>query len=360
MSTAPPRQLHLNMFMLGVGHAGPVWRSSRTDAKRLRDLDFYADQARLAERGLFDALFLSDNPSLLEGARYLIQQPLEPITLLSALAAVTSRIGLVGSASTTFNHPFNLARQFASLDHISRGRAAWNIVTTSSPVAARNFGLDESPDHDWRYVRAAEFMDVATKLWDSWEDGSEAFDRESGDYLDMSHIREIWHEGAEFRVRGPMSIQRPPQGYPVFYQAGTSEAGKDFAARYAEGIFTVPSNIDVARSTFAELKQRAAAYGRGGSVPLLFPSLLPILGSTEAEAKALRDELLELNSVEATIQSINNGTAGIDLSNYALDGPSPDLGDVAAFNGTQSALQTLINLAKAEDLTIRQVIRRYQ
>jgi N-acetyl-S-(2-succino)cysteine monooxygenase len=354
------RMMHLNMFMLGVGHGGPVWRSPRTEPERLRDIDFYIDIARTAERGLFDAIFLSDNPSLLEGARYLIQQPLEPLTWLSALAVATERIGLIGSSSTTFNHPFNVARQFASLDHISRGRAAWNIVTTSSPVAARNFGLDESPNHDWRYVRAAEFVDVATKLWDSWLEGSEVFDRQSGDYLDMSRVREIWHEGPEFRVRGPMSIQRPPQGYPVFYQAGTSESGKDFAAQYAEGIFTVPADIDVARSTWAEMKQRAARYGRPPSTPLLFPSLMPILGSTEVEARQIQQELLELNSIDATIRSINNGTAGIDLSRYDLDGPFPDLGDVSAHNGTQSALETLINLAQSENLTVRQVIRRFQ
>jgi FMN-dependent oxidoreductase (nitrilotriacetate monooxygenase family) len=354
------RQLHLNLFLMAMGHAPGAWRSPRTEPERVRDHTYYSELARTGERGLFDAIFLSDNPSLLEAAKFQPQQPLEPLTLLASMATETDKIGLIGSASTTFNHPFNLARTFASLDHLSAGRAAWNIVTTSSPVAAVNFGLEGSPDHDWRYRRATEFIEACKKLWDSWEGDAEIFDRESGYYLDMDRIHEIDHEGEEFKIRGPMSIQRPPQGYPVFFQAGASEAGKDFAARYAEAMFIAPRDPDSSRELSRELKDRAAAYGRRPSQILAFPILTPILGGTEEEAKAIEQEMLDLTSVENTILQINNMTAGVDLSQFPLDAPFPDLGSIRAFNGTQFAAEQLVSLARREDLTVRGVIEHYR
>jgi N-acetyl-S-(2-succino)cysteine monooxygenase len=354
------RRLHLNLFLLTMGHAPGAWRSPRTEPERVRDHTYYSELARKAERGLFDAVFLSDNPSLLEAAQFQPQQPLEPLTLLASIATETDKIGLIGSASTTFNHPFNLARTFASLDHLSSGRAAWNIVTTSSPVAAVNFGLDGSPDHDWRYRRGTEFVEVCKKLWDSWEGDAEIFDRESGYYLDMERIHEIDHEGEEFKVRGPMSIQRPPQGYPVFFQAGASEAGKDFAARYAEAMFIAPQSPEASRELYREFKDRAAAYGRHPSQILAFPILSPILGGSEEEAKALEQELLELTSIENTILQINNLTAGVDLSQFPLDAPFPDLGEIRAFNGTQFAAEQLVSVARRDNLTVRGVIDHYR
>ena len=241
--TTNDRQLHLNLFLMGVGHHEAAWRHPLTDPARVSDIAHFQDLARKAEEAAFDSVFLADGLEVRSPVQYGLVNHFEPLTLLSAIAAVTTRIGVIGTASTGFSEPFNLARQFASLDHLSHGRAGWNIVTSAGDRAAQNFSRDANQAHAERYARAAEFLEVTQALWDSWEDGALVLDRESGAYADPSKVHEINHSGAYFRVRGPLNVPRSPQGRPLLVQAGSSEDGKAFAARYAEAVFTAQQTL---------------------------------------------------------------------------------------------------------------------
>ncbi|BAI73604.1 hypothetical protein AZL_a00730 (plasmid) [Azospirillum sp. B510] len=232
------RRLSLNLFIYPGGHHEAGWRFPGSAPDRLNDVSYYQELARKAEAAKFDAVFFADGPALPDHVRYAVRFRFEPLTLLTALAAATSRIGLIGTASTTYFEPYNLARLYASLDHISGGRAGWNIVTTSVPTAGANFGLSENPSHADRYARAGEFLEVVTKLWDSWEDDALVVDPVSGLLADDSKIHPIEHIGRHFRVKGALNTPRSPQGRPVYVQAGASDDGRSFAARYAEAIFT--------------------------------------------------------------------------------------------------------------------------
>jgi FMN-dependent oxidoreductase (nitrilotriacetate monooxygenase family) len=225
----PERQLHFNAFLMSCGHHEAAWRLPGSDPFASLDIGHWANLAQIAERGTFDSIFLADGPALWGHARYRPGGALEPTVLLTALAGVTSRIGLIATASTTYNEPYNLARRFASLDHISGGRAGWNIVTTAGRDAALNFGLDDHPAHRERYRRAAEFTDVSIGLWDSWEDGAEIGDKAAGIYADDSRIHPVDYQGEFFRVRGPLNVPRSPQGRPLLVQAGSSPDGREFA-----------------------------------------------------------------------------------------------------------------------------------
>ncbi len=352
------RQFHLNLFLSGAGHHEGAWRYSGADPERLNDLGYYIELARIAERAKFDSLFLADIPYLSDGVRYGGYLPLEPLTFLSALAAATERIGLIGTASTTYMEPYNLARQFASLDHLSGGRSGWNIVTTSIPAASKNFGLDAHPSHADRYARSEEFVEVVSKLWDSWEDGAMVADRASGVFVDIDRVHEIAHEGPNFRVRGPLNISRPPQGRPVLVQAGSSEAGKTFAARHAEAIFTAQHTLEEAQEFYADVKDRAASLGRDRNGVVVLPGVIPIIGDTEANALALQDELLELTRPEAGLEMLKMQLGGIDLSDHPLDEPFPDLGEAKDALGGQQRFAIIVEHARREGLTLRQVLRR--
>ncbi|ADG88273.1 LLM class flavin-dependent oxidoreductase [Thermobispora bispora] len=356
--TTPNRQLHLNLFIYPAGHHEAAWRYPGSAPDRVLDITYYQELSRRAEAAKFDAVFFADGPALPDNIRYASRFRLEPFTWLSGIAVATERIGLIGTASTTYFEPYNLARLFASLDHLSRGRAGWNIVTTGAANAAQNFGLDEHPVHAERYARAHEFVDVVTKLWDSWEDEALVVDPESGVFADTDRIHPIDHAGKLFRVRGPLNIPRSPQGRPVYVQAGSSEDGKALAARYAEAIFTAHQTIDSARSFYADIKRRAKAEGRDPDQVKVLPGLSPFIGSTEAEALRLQREFNELTQPEYGLEQLRR-VLGVDLSGHDLDEPFPRelIPDDPELNAG-SRFQLIVGIIDRERPTIRQLLHR--
>ncbi|MEH0578737.1 MULTISPECIES: LLM class flavin-dependent oxidoreductase [Streptomyces] len=352
------RQLHLNAFLMNTGHHEASWRLPESDPYAHVELDHYVHLARIAERGTFDSLFLADGPQLWGN---LAQRPagaLEPLTLLTALATATRHIGLIATASTSYNSPYNLARKFASLDIISGGRAGWNIVTTAGAEAARNFGLDAEPAHAERYARAAEFLDVSLKLWDSWEDDAIVADKASGVWGDDAKIHPPRHRGTYFSVEGALNVPRSPQGYPLLVQAGSSEDGKAFAARYAEAVFTAQQTLADAQAFYADIKARTAAAGRDPEHLKVLPGIVPVLGSTEAEARAaeqvLEDHLVHRHGV-ANLERLLQLPEG----SLELDGELPaELPSEDAVEGAKSRYTLVVELARRERLTVRQLIGR--
>ncbi|MER6731038.1 LLM class flavin-dependent oxidoreductase [Streptomyces puniciscabiei] len=352
------RSLHLNAFLMNTGHHEASWRLPESDPYAHVDLEHYVRLARIAERGTFDSLFLADGPQLWGN---LAQRPagaLEPLTLLTALATATEHIGLIATASTSYNSPYNLARRFASLDIVSGGRAGWNIVTTAGAEAARNFGLDAEPAHAERYARAAEFVDVALKLWDSWEDDAIVADKAAGVWGDDSKVHPPRHRGTYFSVAGALNVPRSPQGYPLLVQAGSSEDGKAFAARYAEAVFTAQQTLADAQAFYADLKSRTARAGRDPEHIKVLPGIVPVLGATEAEARAA-EQLLEdhivydhgVDRLERLLQ-LPSGT-------LELDAPLPaGLPPESAVEGAKSRYTLVVELARRERLTVRQLIGR--
>lgn len=348
------RKLHLNAFLMGVGHHEAAWRHPRTNPSRLSDIRHYQQLARTAERGRLDSVFLADGLALGDNVRHNALGGLEPLTLLAALAAVTEHVGLIATVSTTYNEPFHVARKFASLDHISGGRAGWNIVTSAGEAEAHNFGV-ERPAHRDRYARATEFLEVVTKLWDSWEDGAILGDRHAGRYADTDRIHTLDHTGPHFRVRGPLNTSRPPQGHPLLVQAGSSEDGKEFAARFAEAVFTAQQTLAEGKEFYTDLKSRLGRYGRRDDELLILPGISPIIGSTEREALRLEKELEELIIPEYGVRQLS-AILGVDLSDHPLDAPLPDLPD--ATEGQQSRSKLVTDLARRERLTLRELINR--
>lgn len=352
------RQLKLNLFVYPGGHHEAAWRHPQSAVGQVLDIGYYQDLARKAEAAKFDAVFFADGPSLADNIRYATRFRLEPFTWLSAIAAVTDRIGLIGTASTTYLEPYNAARLFASLDHLSKGRAGWNIVTTGAPDAAYNFGLDGHPVHAERYARAREFVDVVTKLWDSWEDDALVADVVGGQFADREKIHRIDHEGEYFRVRGPLNTPRSPQGRPVYVQAGSSEDGRSFAASYAEAIFTAHQTIESAQEFYADIKNRARALGRDPADLLVLPGISPYIGSTEAEAKALHDEFTQLTQPAYSIDLLRR-LLGVDLSGHDLDAPFPL--ELIALKGDRvdsSRSQLVVDIVQRERPTTRQLLHR--
>lgn len=352
------RTLHLNAFLMNTGHHEASWRLPESDPHAHVDLAHYVRLARAAERGTFDSLFLADGPHLWGSVAQRPAGALEPLTLLTALATATEHIGLIATASTSYNSPYNLARKFASLDIISGGRAGWNIVTTAGAEAARNFGITEEPAHAERYARAAEFLDVALKLWDSWEDDAIVADKASGVWGDDAKIHPPRHQGPYFSVEGALNVPRSPQGYPLLVQAGSSEDGRAFAARYAEAVFTAQQTIEDARAFYTDLKARTAAAGRDPDHIKVLPGIVPVIGSTEAEARAL-EQLLEDHIVHrhgvANLERLLHLPAGT----LELDRQLPaELPPEDAIEGAKSRYTLVVELARRERLTVRQLIGR--
>src|SRR5471032_3264139 len=256
-----PRPIHLNLFVHGRGHHEAGWRHPGASQHALTDIDYYSSLAKLAEQGLFDSIFLADSLALGDGAQYVASGALEPVTALAALAQVTTHIGLIATSSTTYTEPFNLARQFGSLDHISNGRVGWNIVTSWLATAARNFGGTGQVSHEDRYAQGEEFMTVIKGLWDSWAEDAVIDDRAGGRYARADRIRPINHKGAHYQVAGPLNLPRTPQGRPVLVQAGSSDVGRRFAARHAEAVFTAHMEKKTAQEFYADLKRLVAEEG---------------------------------------------------------------------------------------------------
>ncbi|MFF6995054.1 LLM class flavin-dependent oxidoreductase [Streptomyces sp. NPDC008313] len=359
--TQPPtaqRQLRLNAFLMNTGHHEVSWRLPESDPYASVDLGHYRELARIAERGTFDSLFLADGPVLFSSVGQRPSGALEPITLLTALATATEHIGLIATASTSYNSPYNLARRFASLDHLSGGRAGWNIVTTAGAEAARNFGLDEEPAHASRYERAAEFLDVALKLWDSWEDDLVVADKASGVWGDETKIHPPHHRGTHFRVEGALNVPRSPQGYPLLVQAGSSQDGKRFAARYAEAVFTAQQTLADAQAFYSDLKSRARAAGRDGDHLKILPGIVPVIGSTEAEARrheeVLENHIVYEHGLHRLEHLLHLGPGTLDL-----DAPLPaELLPESAIEGAKSRYTLVVELARRENLTVRELIGR--
>ncbi|RCJ36419.1 monooxygenase [Nostoc punctiforme NIES-2108] len=353
------KQLKLGAFMRPVSIHTGAWRYPGA----LPDANFNFPALKRfiqkLEQGKFDAFFMADHLAVLNMPINALKRShtvtsFEPFTLLSALANVTEHIGLVATASTTYDQPYHIARRFASLDHISGGRAGWNIVTTSNPDAALNFGLEEEVEHDERYVRAREFYDVVTGLWDSFADDAFIRDVESGIYLDPAKIHVLDHKGKYLSVRGPLNIARPVQGWPVIVQAGASEAGRQLAAETAEVVFASAGSLEAGKAFFADIKGRVQAIGRDPDSIKILPGVLVVVGETVAEARAKRLHLDSLVHYDSGIASLNSAL-GYDVSRFDPDGPLPEIPQT---NAGQSSRERVIALAQRENLTIRQLAQR--
>ncbi|EWY38596.1 monooxygenase [Skermanella stibiiresistens SB22] len=352
----------LGAFLYPTGHHAAAWRHPDAQADAGINFKHYAAVAQAAEAAKFDLLFLADSAgargkdwsALARFSTHYVAQ-FEPTTLLGALAAVTERIGLVATASTTYIEPYHLARKFASIDHISGGRAGWNLVTSGNEDEAFNFGYDQHPPHDERYERATEFMDVAKGLWDSWEDDAFLRDKETGVFFDLDKVYTLNHRGRHFGVRGPLNIPRPPQGYPVLVQAGSSDAGRALAAASAEVVFTAQQTLESAQEFYRDVKARTAANGRSPDDIRILPGIFPVVGRTEAEAREKFEELQNLIHPSVGL-SILEHRLGIPLSHLPFDGPLPQ--DIPITNAAVSRQKLLVELAHREGLSIRQLALR--
>src|SRR5437764_13748931 len=352
------RQLHLNLFIHGRGHHEASWRHPASSPLSLTDIRYYQDLAQRAEAALFDSVFLADQLALGEDVAQAARTWLEPITVLAALAVSTSRVGLIATASTTYTEPFNLARQFASIDHISHGRAAWNIVTSWLATAARNFGGAGQVSHEDRYSRGEEFMTVVKALWDSWAEDAVADDRASGVYARADRIRPSNHRGDFYQVAGPLNMPRCPQGRPVLGHARSPDAGRRFAAPHAEAVFTAHMAKATAQEFYADLKRLAAAEGRNPEHVLILPGLSPMVASTEAEAQRLLREVNELTDPEVGRKRLSGRFGGHDFSDLPLDRPlSPeDFPDPGSVQAARSRAEVIINLVRRDRPTLRQLL----
>jgi FMN-dependent oxidoreductase (nitrilotriacetate monooxygenase family) len=350
-----PRQLHLNVNLLHSGVYASAWRLPESDPRACFDVGHYVRVAQIAERGKLDAIFLADTPAITDRIDYRPFQSLEPTIVLAMVAAATSHIGLIATASTTYNEPYNIARRFATLDHGSGGRAGWNAVTTADASASRNFGLPAVLEHKTRYDRAKEFAEVVHALWDSWEDDAFVGDKASARFVDTSKVHAIAHRGTYYSVAGPLNLPRSPQGRPVTVQAGGSNDGRDLAAAQADAVFTLAQTIEEGAAYARDLRARAAAYGRSGEAIVILPGLATVIGSTEAEAKRRQDELWELVPIEYSLARLAN-TLQIDPALLELDKPLPDPLPLPA-NANHTMFQGTVNIARRGNLTVRQLLR---
>lgn len=352
------RELHLNLFIHGRGHHEAAWRHPAASPLALTDIRYCAELAATAERGLFDSVFLADTLAVGDDVAHAPRAWLEPLTVLAALSGATSRIGLIATCSTTYTEPFNLARQFASLDHISNGRIGWNIVTTWLANASGNYGLSQPLSHEQRYEQAEEYMRVVNALWDSWSDDAVLDDRIRGQYAKDGSIRAVNHVGTYYRVTGPLNVPRCPQGRPVFVQAGSSETGRQFAARHAEAVFTAQMEKATSRDFYADLKRLAVAEGRDPDKVLVLPGLSPVIGGTEAEAQRIARELNDLSDPEVGRKRLSGRFGGYDFSHLPLDKPlfPEDFPAPETVQAARSRTEVIIGLVRREKPTLRQLL----
>jgi len=350
------RHMSLGAFLMSSGHHLAAWRHPRAWAGGGLNFNHFKKIAQTAERGKFDAIFFADNLALMgspELGQYTTAGDVfDPLVLLSGLATVTERIGLISTVSTSYNEPYLLARKFASLDHLSEGRSGWNLVTSATDLEALNFGREQHFEHGDRYQRAEEFIDVVTGLWDSYEDDAFVRDKASGVFFQPDKLHVLGHHGEHYRVRGPLNIPRTPQGYPVLIQAGSSEPGKALAARTADVVFTAQQTLANAQAFYADVKGRLAAYGRRPDQLKVMPGISPVIGRTQAEAEDKYQELQDLVEPRVGLGLLAGMAGGFDLSGYDLDGPLPEL---PLSNSMQSRQALFIDLARRENLTIRQL-----
>jgi alkanesulfonate monooxygenase len=358
MSNTGKKQLRLNTFLYATGHHATAWRHPKTEASGNFSPEHYKNLIQIAERGKLDAVFFGDVLGIVSTSKDLSSQSaahlfLEPLTLLSYLSGFSKNIGLISTVSTSYTEPYHLARKFASLDIISGGRTGWNLVTSATDAEAQNFGLDKQRNHADRYKIAREYVDVVKGLWDSFEDDAFEYDKANVSFFNPEKLHELNHKGEHYSVKGPANIARPIQGYPVIVQAGSSVDGQELAAETAEVVFTAQPALSGAIEFYKEIKSRMAKYGRAKEELLILPGLSPVVGKTEAEAKAKYDMLQELIpdiSAEAFL-----GLVGIDISKYSPDDPFPE---IPTTEGPQSRQKLIADMARKENLTIRQVYQR--
>ncbi|HKX21638.1 MAG TPA: LLM class flavin-dependent oxidoreductase [Rhizorhapis sp.] len=351
------RHIKLGFILHGVGRTWNDWRHPDRDVNAGTSLAHYQKQAAIAERGKFDFLFIADSLSITEKSSPHYLTRFEPVTILSALAATTSRIGLVATLTVSYSEPFNVARQFASLDHLSGGRAGWNIVTSWLGDTAANFSKTEHPPHAVRYRIAEEYLDVVQGLWDSWEDGAHVANKESGQFVDPERLHRLDHKGEFFQVRGPLNIKRTPQGQPVIFQAGASDDGRNFAAKRAEVIFTHAEDEEAGQAYYADVKARAKGFGRDPGQLFILPGIAPIIGDTDEDAKARYRELAALESIDTGLGFLSRTFNDHDFRQYDLDAPFPDVEHIG-LNSQQSGTLHILAQVRAENLTLRQVAER--
>jgi len=352
--------MKLGLFIQGGGHHVAAWRHPSTPYGASQSMAHYAEIAGLAERGRFDMIFFADSlvsfgPDDLDvWKRGAAVSRIEPVTMLSALSVLTQNIGLVATFSTSFIEPYYVARLFASLDKISGGRAGWNLVTSAAPSEPHSFSRTGHATAAERYARAGEFADVVIGLWNTWEDDAFIEDRENGLYFDPAKMHYLNHKGDHFQVRGPLNIRRSPQGHPVIVQAGQSEAGRQLAARTTEVIFSVQQQIEPARQFRDDIHARASRYGREPASIKIMPGVMPFVSPTRAQAQEKFEEMQSLIHPELGIRVISE-MIGVDLRGYDLDGPLPEVKTIVGQSGRQ---QVVMDMARQENLSIRQVYQR--
>ncbi|MET0241143.1 MAG: LLM class flavin-dependent oxidoreductase [Sphingobium sp.] len=351
------RQLHLGAILTGVGTDQHSWRNPDLPGDSSIDIDFYIRNAKLAEESKFDLVFIVDSPFITPDTAPHFLNRLEPLTLLSAVATHTSRIGLVGTLTTSYWEPYNVARQFGSLDHISRGRAGWNVVTTGLEGAAQNYGREEHFLHADRYDRAAEFVSVVQGLWDSYEDDAFPRDKQSGQFLDKSKQHRLDHRGKHFSVAGPLALSRSKQGQPVIFQAGDSSEGRDLGARIAEATFAASPDFEAGQQYYADLKRRAAALGRNPDEIKVLPGLYPIIADTDEEAQRIADSQTEALDIDKLLVELGRAFNYHDFRQYVLDAPFPDLTGVT-LNSYKGSAERIIRTAREGNLTLREAAYR--
>jgi alkanesulfonate monooxygenase len=357
MSSA--RKLHLGAFMRPVTIHTGAWRYPGAFADANFNFQYIKRFAQTLERGKFDAFFMADHLAVLNMPMDALKRSgtvtsFEPMTLLPALAMVTKHLGLVATGSTTYDEPYHVARRFSSLDHLSEGRAGWNVVTTSNPDASKNFGKTDHLEHAERYKRAREFYEVVTGLWDSWADDAFIRDQESGIFFDPEKLHVLDHKGEYLSVRGPLNIARPVQGWPVIVQAGSSDDGRQLAAETAEAVFTSHTDLEAGQSFYVDVKDRMVKAGRDPEQMLILPACMVIIGDSRSEAEEKRAKLDSLVHSESAIASLSIAL-GTDAAQFDPDGPLPDIPES---NASKSGRERAIKMAKRENLTVRQLAQR--
>lgn len=351
------RKLRLGAFFSGTGSNMASWRHPRAVPDGPINLQYYRDLTRRAEEAKLDFVFFGDGLYISEKSHPIFLNRFEPLTLLAALAMDTTHIGVAATLSTTYSEPFSVARQFMSIDHISGGRAGWNIVTSPLEGSALNYSKPEHPAHDLRYEMAHEFLEVTKGLWDSWEDDAFVFDKQAGVFFNPDKMHRTNHQGEFYSVQGPLNISRSPQGRPVLIQAGSSEAGRSFAARHADVIFTGQPSLEAARDFSNDVKGRAAEFGRSPSEVLILPGCSPIVGRTVEEADEKYREIADLVVIGDALNYLGRYFNDLDFTQFELDEPFPDLGDFGR-NGWESTTDRIKQTAREENLTLRQVALR--
>ena len=357
MTHNAPRQLKLGATLVGVGNDQFGWRDPQLPGDASVDIDWYIQNARLAEAAKFDFIFVVDSPFITPDTTPHFLNRLEPLTLLSALAVSTSKIGLIATLTTSYWEPYNVARQFASLDNISHGRAGWNVVTTGLEGAARNYGREEHFDHAVRYARAKEFVRVVQGLWDSYEDDAFPRDKAAGVFLDKSKQHPLNHKGEFFSVAGPLALTRSKQGQPVIFQAGVSEEGRNLGAHIADGVFAGVESFEDAQEYYADLKGRAAGLGRNPDHITVTPGLSPVIEDTDAAAQALVEARTENLDLSKLLVQLGRAFGYHDFSQYPLDAPFPDFSKLS-LNSYKGHAERIVKRARDENLTLRQAAYR--